>query len=226
MDLKQDIQKLEPGQLIDLFILDLTPIGQQVVYYFYAGVDANYGPLQFDTKTYQPWPLVVEGINKTGTGPLPRPLFTISNVTGFVSSILPLYEDLAGAHVTRVRTFAKYLDNGPSPDPNAKVIERYIIEQKKVENKEVVQFELASGLDIENRKLPGRVLVANTCTWIYKSAECSWPGTDPSKWFDADGNPVTDQNLDSCGKRLSDCKLRFGNSAELPFGGAPGMGKV
>jgi len=29
---------------------------------------------------------------------------------------------------------------------------------------------------------------------------------------------------DKCGKRLSSCRIRFGATAELPFGGFPGIG--
>ena len=41
---------------------------------------------------------------------------------------------------------------------------------------------------------------------------------------DAGGNTTSNPALDVCGKQLTDCKLRFGDDAILPFGGFPGCG--
>jgi phage-related protein len=35
---------------------------------------------------------------------------------------------------------------------------------------------------------------------------------------------VLNASQDVCGKRVDSCKLRFGQNAELPFGGYPGIG--
>ena len=53
----------------------------------------------------------------------------------------------------------------------------------------------------------------------------NWPGIDSSKWFDRNGDPVMSSTLDECGKRLSDCKLRFGANNELDYGGFPSLGR-
>ena len=44
--------------------------------------------------------------------------------------------------------------------------------------------------------------------------------------FTKDGQPTDDPALDKCGGRLSDCKLRFGEYGELPFGGYPASSLV
>jgi phage-related protein len=41
---------------------------------------------------------------------------------------------------------------------------------------------------------------------------------------DAAGNPTADPAQDVCGKRLSDCALRFPSPALMNFGGFPGCG--
>lgn len=228
MSLKEDIQQPNPGVLIDLYIIDLTPISPGVYYYFYAGLDANYGSLQYDGNVYTPWPVSVEGFEKSGAGVSARPKFIIGNPTGFVSTLMDLYQDLIGSKVTRVRTMSKYLDGEPTADAAANTREMYFVNQKVADNGTVVEFELTSATDFEGKKLPGRIMVANTCIWLYGplgGAECGWPGTDPSKYFKADGTPTANPSEDVCGKRLTDCQLRFGEEEELPFGAFPALGR-
>lgn len=227
MSLEQDVQQPAPGTLIDLYELDLTYAGFAVpVIRFYPGLDANYGELVFDTNTYAALALTITGFESSSDGPMPRPVMTISNVDGYMSSQMKLYNEFLGAKVTRIRTMAKYLDNGSNPDTTAVKYEIYFVEQKKSENNVSVQFELASAVDIMDKQLPGRLMVANTCAWRYKGVECGWPGTDPSKWYDATDDPVGSSGEDSCGKRLASCKLRWGDTAELPYGGFPAIGRT
>ncbi len=49
----------------------------------------------------------------------------------------------------------------------------------------------------------------------------------PVPVWDAKGNRVTDPTQDRCGKKLSDCRLRFGaDPLGLPFGAFPGMMRI
>ena len=229
--IEQEVQSLEPDAVLDLLTVDLTPIGTPTAYNFYAGLDSNYGHIIYRTVDYSPWPVEASGFEKTGQGPQNRPSLSLSNVNGYFSNIMQLYEDVVGASVTRIRTFAKYTDNGAAPDANAFILEKYYVDRKVVENKEVIQLELATPIDFMNRKLPGRIMIANTCPWGYKDTEtCQWPGTNPALYYDRNGNPVGSQSEDVCGKRLSDCKLRYNGAAgtnndPLPYGGFPGLGR-
>ena len=56
-----------------------------------------------------------------------------------------------------------------------------------------------------------------------KCADCGYAGPPVA---DIAGNPVAVAAQDVCGKQLSDCKLRFGATAVLPYGGFPGCGLV
>jgi lambda family phage minor tail protein L len=227
MSLEQDVQLPNPGVLIDLYEVDLSFAGFSVpVMRFYPGTEADYGDLQFDGNSYTPMPITVTGFEATPDGPLPRPIMTVSNVGGAISEQMRQYNDFIGAKVDRIRTFGKYLDNGSSPDPTARMTEVFYVEQKKSENKMLVKFELASPIDIMDKQLPGRFMIANVCSWRYKGVECGWPATNPSLWFDANDQSVGSQNLDACGKTLASCKARFGENAELPYGGWPALGKT
>jgi len=45
-----------------------------------------------------------------------------------------------------------------------------------------------------------------------------------TQYFDRNDQPVTTSGSDFCGKRLSSCKKRFGETKALPFGAFPGIG--
>ena len=51
--------------------------------------------------------------------------------------------------------------------------------------------------------------------------ECGYTGTD---YWTANDEEVSSASSDVCGKRLTSCKLRFGSTAELPYGSFPGIG--
>lgn len=227
MSLESDAQVPAPGTLVDLYEMDLTYAGFSVpIVRFYAGVDANYGNIVFNSNTYTALPLQATGFKSSSDGPMPRPNLSISNVDGYITSQMKLYNDFIGAKVTRLRTFAKYLDNGSSPDPTAVKTEIYFVEQKKSENNQMVVFELASPIDIMDKQLPGRFMIANTCAWRYKGVECGWPGTDSGKWYDNSDNQVFQQSQDVCSKSLDGCKLRWGVTVPLPYGGFPALGRT
>ena len=130
--------------------------------------------------------------------------------------------DLGGAEVRRIRTLKKYLDGESAADPNARFPEeRWFVDRKASESRDEVTFELSSKFDLAGQKIPKRQVIANVCQWKYRSSECSYTG---SNYFDVNGNSVSTLAEDVCGKRVASCKLRFGDTAELPFGSFPGAG--
>lgn len=225
MSLEVDIKKQAAAALVDLYILDLNPIGVAQSYFFYPGTDENSEPINYLSQVYSPWPIVMSGFARKGDGSENRPKAIVGNIGGAISQELRLYDDLVGATVTRRRTLKTYIDS----DIAEFVDEMYFIEQKTSENSQQIEFDMASPLDFIDKQLPGRVAVANACPWRYKSTAngsgCSWPGTNPTLWFDREGGPVLSAGLDDCGKRLSDCKLRFGENNELDYGGFPSLGR-
>ena len=46
-----------------------------------------------------------------------------------------------------------------------------------------------------------------------------------SNYFDKNNNSVSSLADDVCGKRLTSCKARFGENAQLPFGAFPTAGR-
>ena len=227
----EELAKINPSAIIELFELrlDSTLHGSSDVYRFHAGANAAVsGNIVFNSQTYTRIPIKADGFEYSNTGTLPRPTLSISNLDSTMTTLLLLVNattagnDLGGAEVRRIRTLKKFLDGEATADPNAKFPdERWYVDRKANESRDSVTFELASKFDLAGQKLPKRQIVANVCQWVYSSTECSYTGTD---YYDVNGNEVDTEAEDVCGKRVASCKLRFGNTAELPFGSFPGAG--
>ena len=109
-------------------------------------------------------------------------------------------------------------------DPQAKIVETWYIDRIASENQQFVEFELAPKLDLTNVALPRRT-VEEFCPWKYRKTECGYSG---DSCFTVDDIPIPESDKvvvngvvtnDICGKRVSSCQARFGQNAELPFGG-------
>jgi len=230
-----ELQGISPSSIIELFVLELNALqhGAAATYRFHAGTNlVNNGDVVWAGDTYQRFPIEADGFEYTGQGTLPRPRIRCSNIFGTITAILlTLPSGLEGAKVTRIRTMARYLDavNFPggtnpygTPDPTAEFPrEIYYIDRKASETRDLVEFELASAFDLAGVRAPKRQCISSICQWRYRSAECSYTGTN---YFDANDSPVGSAGLDVCGKRITSCKARFGQTAELPFGSYPGVG--
>jgi lambda family phage minor tail protein L len=228
--LSSEIQSLSPSAVIELFVLDASAIGGDV-FRFHAGTNALRGKLIWQAKEYLPFPAQVSGFEFSGTGQLPRPKIVVANLTGVMTTLLLELDDLLGAKFTRKRTLAKFLDGANFPsgsnltaDPTAEFADDiFFVDRKISENRDIVEFELASSFDLQGVKLPRRQIIQNICPWKYRGAECGYTG---SSFFDANDIPVGSLAQDACGKRLSSCKARFGQNADLPFGGFPAAGLI
>jgi len=132
-------------------------------------------------------------------------------------------------------------EGNPHGTPDSTAIfprEIYYVDRKSAENRNLIEFELASAFDLAGVRAPKRQCISR-CQWVYKSTECGYdPTVGPGKtvdgvnyrFFTANdafqdeiGNPITEAD-DVCGKRQSSCECRFGENNELPFGGYPGIG--
>lgn len=215
--IQTEVQGLEPSAIIELFQMELTEAVNDIdqTYYYHAGTNAISGDIVFNGITYAATPIEVEGFEMSTKGTLPRPTMRIANVAGAISALLLSYNPL-NAKVTRIRTCKKFLDGEATADATAKFADEvYYIDRVSKENLQLVEFELASKLELTNLYLPKRQ-VTEYCPWVYKGAECGYTG---SKFFDANDVSTTAAN-DVCGKRFNSCKIRFGSN--LPHGGFPG----
>jgi lambda family phage minor tail protein L len=103
--------------------------------------------------------------------------------------------DLLGATLTRLRTFRRFLDGEPDADPTAHFEpDIWRLERKTRQDAVLVEWELASVLEQEGRRLPGRQMLRDLCSHSYRR----WTGSR----FDyaAASCPYTGA---ACGRRAS-----------------------
>lgn len=236
--IKSDAQKSEV-QAISLFQLDLTEVTSSTSTFIlyitpsssHAGItDQN---ITFNGQAYTPYPIEIDGFKSETEGVVPAPRFTIGNVNSIITPLLNQYNDILNTKLTRIETLRKYLDGQPGADPSATYGKQvWFFERKVAHDKNIVSWELRTPVPLETTPLPKRQ-VTNFCPLTYRQynsgtsqfvqGKCTFTG---STYFDKNGNAVSDPLLDKCGKRVSDCALRFGEDKELPLHGYPLVRRV
>lgn len=230
MSVNAAIQHSNPGAELRLYDIDMTSIGGGVLRYVPGNLGG--GPVRWKGNQYIPLPIDADGFEKAGQGSLPTPTLTVARDT-LIAAAVVTFDDLRGARVIRWRTFTQYLDGASSADPNQHFApDIFRIERKVKSNKMMIQWELSADLDQQGKQIPGRVALKNTCTWIYRfwnggsftysssPHACPYAG---AAMFEFNGTVTSDPSKDRCGKRLSDCRARFGN-VPLPISAFPGIG--
>ena len=176
------IELFELELTVGLHIPTGNPNNLDTVFRFHAGANLNnFGKVIFNGNSYQRVAVKAEGFENTSTGTIPRPTLTFSNLGGItkdttvmtmsdflnvVNTVTP-GNDLLNAKLTRLLPLASALDNAnfatgtnpfgtPSTDRLRDRI--YFIDRKAVENRQIVQFELVNRLDMQNKKIPARIV--------------------------------------------------------------------
>jgi len=234
LSIATEVQKLEADNIVTLFQLDTTPIGGNAVFNFTKKMrEENY--ISFGGVQYAAIDIEYNGFLWDGRGGFPKPTIQVSNVANLLTALIVELKDLCGAKFTRIRTFEQFLDDGSNPDPEAMFpLDIYQIEQKTQHNKVFVEWQLSSILDQTGRQLPGRIILRDVCTHTYRRydpatsqftyAGVSCPYTGASSFNEND--QVTTAPFDKCSKRLTGCKLRFGERGQLPTRAFPGVAKT
>jgi lambda family phage minor tail protein L len=189
--------------------------------------------MSFGGNEYAPVAFTATGFEFNGQGALPLPKIQISNVNRILQGAVRALNDLQGAKFYRIRTFRKHLDDGSDPDSTAVFpLEVYKVNRKTNQNKVFIEFELASNIDQENVQIPGRQVIQNACSQIYRiwdpvsatfdytKATCPYTA---ATYFDANDASNTNPALDVCSKLLTGCRARFGTNP-LPTRAFPGVG--
>jgi lambda family phage minor tail protein L len=230
--IKSDIQQLSVGsELVELYVLDATTLGGDI--YYFTPMTEGGSNITFNGIEYHQLPVSFTGMEVTGDGRLPRPRMQVANVNLTFVALVNSSNDGVGAKVTRLRTFKKYIDGHAGADANAQFPQDvFYIEQKVTQNKFLIEWELVAPIDIGSKMLPRNQAIAycQNRYRIYKDGALSYlkatcPYTGPG-YFKDDGTPTT-AAMDRCGKKLSDCELRYPlKTDQLPFKGFPGVGQV
>ncbi|EAY4106964.1 phage portal protein [Salmonella enterica] len=151
------------------------------------------------------------GFEMNGKGAAARPSLKVSNLYGMVTGMVEDLHSLVGATVIRRIVYARFLDavnfqNGnQEADPEQESVSRWVIEQCSDLTAVSATFVLATPTETDGCVFPGRIMLANTCTWIYRSDECGYTGPAVADEFD---NPTADPAKDACSRCARGCALR------------------
>ncbi|MDE9565644.1 phage minor tail protein L [Xenorhabdus bovienii] len=239
MAINATLQQLEPGSKVLLFTVDGSAFGGPELYFHNHSIAYTEAELEntgnlpvkslwWQGSEYKLWPVSIEGLEVTSDGRAVTPTLNVANLDGTLSALCLAYQNMVQARVTIRMTFAHYLDarnfsdGNPQADPTQEKIDVFYIDSKTQEDNESIQFSLSSPADLQGIKIPTRQ-IHSLCTWCirgqYRQSPCGYTGT---RYFTERGKPTDDPAADACGGLMSDCKKRFGDMEQLPFGGFPG----
>jgi len=242
-----EMGRAAPSSVVTLYEIDLedllidesmpyleTTLAGEAVFRFHNNLKLTKQKLYWKGEEYHPLPVYVEGFdsNTRGSAPTPR-MSMVADEKGDQQSMFRAFklmvrqlDDLIGAKVTRVRTFAKYLDvknfydiqqgggrvtlgddtlipEGFAPDPLAEFPrEIFFINRKSVESKNGLEFELGSFIDFESLKLPTRLVISRYCQFQYRGEGCIYE-------YESHGDTMTDDQLISAFGTDSTAQLKF-----------------
>lgn len=192
---------------------------------------------KYPLKEYVAIPIEIEGIEFSSSGASNRPTLSVANIPVLSRSIsnnsdgvddendirdilnsegVINNEDLLNSRVVVRRTLLSKTktssDSASSSSPVEFPSQTYVIDRVASENNIVVQFELATPMDIEGVLLPNRVVIGKYCPWKYqghfypdrskapveasKDGGCTWPLDSRGRFFDKDDNIIT-KNISS-----------------------------
>jgi lambda family phage minor tail protein L len=196
-------------ELFHLFTLDVTPVGGEVYYIHQYNSD----PITFNGNIYVPVPIETDGF-EINSKSLPTPTIRISNVLGFVGTLVKAFDGLQGAVVTRHTLRTNISGYSYTNSDIVGLPDVYIIDRATSHTSVSISFELKSIFDFSGQRVPKRTILLS-CPLAYGGAECSIPISS--------AYPTCPRNIAGCRDRAA---LYFGQpNPELPYGGFPGVNR-
>lgn len=152
--IREQSAKPNVGAIVDLFHIDMTPIG--VPQHLYLTPSSS-TPITFNGVQYTPFPISTGGKSTNVSGAPGRVTLKVDNITQMVAAAVISYGDLVGAHVTYIRTFDNFLDGAADGGTSQSFpVQNYVILQKTVFSQQSIEFTLGTQLDRPGLMLPRR----------------------------------------------------------------------
>ena len=233
-------ERLELGESIDLYTLDLRHLGYPTVFYWTPsrrdGLSIWFGGKEFVSAAIE-----ITGLERSSENAPPEPILAFANVDKGGYAILRDYDDLVDAKVTYMHTWSQFIDklpdgsDNPDADPKATNIpEVWYVQQKEGSDPTVIKWRLSSVMDLSGKQIPARTMLKSVCRrpyrfwdadkaqWVYPStpAACPYSG---AAMYTRTSSPTSDPVQDRCPKNPRGCADRFGARNDLPGWFFPGI---
>lgn len=198
-NLNNELFNLTPSALVTLYEIDVSDLyysddyfqnSSEPIFRFHNEQKLFNNIIVWNGNSYYPVPIATDGFQYSARGSLPTPRISITIQDNTAPEVIRLKNylrsnnELAGAKLTRRRTFAKFLDavnwdliggtpNGFAPDPNSELVpDIYLFSRKSADNKSYLEYELTSVIDLDGTKLPNRLVLADRCPFVYRGEGC------------------------------------------------------
>ena len=176
--------KLDNYVVLDLFELELESSEGYLRFHGSKNFSQN---IIFQNQEYLFIPCELSNLQSSSDGKQAKPTLKIANINNYISYVLKDRGDLIGKSFIRKKILAKDLDAsnftdginpfGVSSFKTYITYDKFLINLKKSENKEFVEIELATKIDIQNLNLPTRKVTNDTCSWGYRCFGCNYGNT-------------------------------------------------
>jgi len=145
----------------------------------------------FQDQNYYFIPSELSNLQSSSDGKQSKPTLKIANINNYLSYILKDRNNLVGKQFIRKKVLGKDLDisnfaDGVNPFGISSfktyiAYDKFLINLKKSENKESVELELATKIDVQNLNVPSRKVTNDTCSWNYRCYGCNYGSTPDYK---------------------------------------------
>lgn len=178
----------------------------------------------------------------TSGDPIPNDgSFTITEVTSNTFTVIRNYTgttDISGnVNVSMIRPANYYLvisastntftvsDNASRTESGSATVDwlKVSINSHQLEVGESAYFIFDTG-DLASAHLVPATTTTNTMTFRVNDEITTSGNVTMTQWFERNNEATTVSTSDACAKTLAACQFRFGEAAQLPFGGFPGIG--
>lgn len=154
MTIREQVNERYVGEFIELYDIDLNPIGVNQIIRLTPHSETN---ILWRGNTYVPFPIMASGSDRATNQAPGRVTLSASTASTVLTAVMLQYGDLVGAKVRRWRTLSLYLDGKPTADPNQHFpIEEYIIINRDSLSQEGISWTLANTLDKPGLVIPRR----------------------------------------------------------------------
>jgi lambda family phage minor tail protein L len=176
--------KLDNYVIFDLYELELESTEGYLRFHGSKNFSKN---IFFQNQEYIFIPSELSNLQSSSDGKQSKPTLKIANINNYLSYVLKDRNDLIGKSFIRKKVLGKDLDSsnftdginpyGASNFRTYIAYDKFLINLKKSENKEFVELELATKVDIQNINLPARKVTNDTCSWCYRGCGCNYGST-------------------------------------------------
>ena len=176
--------KLNNYVVLDLYELELESSEGYLRFHGSKNFDKN---ITFQNQEYTFIPCELSNLQSSSNGVQAKPTLKIANINNYISLVLKDRGDLIGKSFIRKKILAKDLDlsnftDGINPFGISSFktyisYDKFLINLKKSENKEFVELELATKVDIQNLNLPTRKVTNDTYAWGFRCYGCNYGNT-------------------------------------------------